>query len=201
MADIEIDVRRNGIESAYVDAPFDEAKAKLEGKRFRIITPEQFAQIRIAEGANHSVILNGAYTSMGSIMVPQKGRFLVNLSLVMQNPSEATNAHRSGKEVYVSCEDAEKSLASGHVIIPYNQSAVPFNRFADDPITVFAFGKIAREYGEALKESLREAGITEMPLWFNDRDYTDSQEKPFANELWLRGLGSVAGLGWVAAGT
>ena len=190
MADIEIDVRRNGVESACVEAPFDKAKAELEEEKFSIITPEQFAQHRIAEGANHSVSINGAYTSMGSLMVPKRGRFLVVQSLVMQNPSKATEAHRTGNEFYVSDNDAEKSLASGSVAIPYAQSAVPFERFADDPITAFVFGKTAGEYGAFLKESLREVEVAEMPLWFNDQEYIDSQKKPFANHLWLHRLGS-----------
>jgi hypothetical protein len=191
MTNIKIDVRRDGIESGYVEASFDKAKAELEEEKFSIITPEQFAQHRIAEGANHSVSLNGAYTSMGSLMVPKRGRFLVVQSLVMQNPSKATEAHRTGNEFYVSDNDAEKSLASGSVAIPYAQSAVPFERFADDPITAFVFGKTAGEYGAFLKESLREVEVAEMSLWFNDQEYIDSQKKPFANHLWLRRLDGV----------
>jgi hypothetical protein len=193
MTNIKIDVRRDGIESGYVEASFDKAKAELEEEKFSIITPEQFAQHRIAEGANHSVSLNGAYTSMGSLMVPKRGRFLVVQSLVMQNPSKAIEAHRIGNEFYVSDNDAEKSLASGSVAIPYAQSAVPFERFADDPITAFVFGKTAGEYGAFLKESLREVEVAEMPLWFNDQEYIDSQKKPFANHLWLHRLGCGGG--------
>ena len=170
--------------SAYVNAPFDVAKAELEGKGYAIITPEQFAQLRIAKEADHKVSTNGAYTSMGDVMIPKKGRFLTNLSPVMKNSVEATNAHRSGKEFYVSGEDAEKALAGGNVVVPYNQSEVPTDRFGEDPITAFVFGKTAKAYGEFLKKT----GINAMPLWFNDEKYINSQEKPFANQLWLRRL-------------
>ncbi|MDP1728674.1 MAG: hypothetical protein Q8L27_00540 [archaeon] len=174
--------------STYVGKPFDEAKAELENKDYSIITPEQFAQLRIAKGASHSVSTSGAYTSMGDIMIPKKGRFLTPLSLVMKNPTEATQAHRNGKEFYVSDEDTEKALENS-IVIPYNQSEVPFNRFAEDPITAFVFEKIAKEYGEFLQETFKEVGITAMPLLFDYERYINSQKSPFANQLWLHGLG------------
>ena len=182
--DARYKVGNKTIVSAYVARPFDVAKAELEGKGYAIITPEQFAQLRIAKEADHKVSTNGAYTSMGDVMIPKKGRFLTNLSPVMKNSVEATNAHRSGKEFYVSGEDAEKALAGGNVVVPYNQSEVPTDRFGEDPITAFVFGKTAKAYGEFLKKT----GINAMPLWFNDEKYINSQEKPFANQLWLHRL-------------
>jgi len=182
--DAKYKVENKTIQSAYVAKSFDVAKTELEGKDYAIITPEQFAQLRITNGASHRVSTNGAYTSMGNIMIPKKGRFLTPLSLVMKNPVEATQAHRSGKEFYVSGEDAEKALENS-VIIPYNQSAIPTDKFGEDSIANFVFGKTAQKYGNFLKE----AGISAMPLWFNDEKYINSQEKPFANQLWLRRLG------------
>lgn len=180
MVELIRDINGKDVRSAYVSAPFDVAYAKLQKTGYRIIEPEQFAQLRIAKGANHSVSLNGAYTSMGDVMVPQKGRYIIPVSFVMQNPTEATQAHRQSKEFYISNEDAEKALPLG-VKVPYNQTSVPTDRFAEDEVTAFVFGKTAKAYGEFLKE----AGIQAMPLWFNDEKYINSQKSPFANQLWL----------------
>ena len=182
------DITKGAVQSAYVCAPFDEAKAHLEKYGYELITPEQFAQARIAQGASNSVSVNGAYTSMGDVMIPKKGRFLTKLSLVMERPVEATEAHRNGNEFYVSNEDVERVLASGNVFVPYNQSGIPFNKFAEDPITSFVFGKTAEKYGLFLKEALKETGIIAMPLRLEDKGYIDSKENPFANQAWLRRL-------------
>jgi len=189
MAELTRDVNERNVQSAYVCAPFDLAYAKLKKAGYKIIEPEQFAQLRIAKGASHNVSSNGAYTSMGDVMIPQKGRFLTQVPFVLRNPAESTQAHRQGKEVYISNEDAENALPAGSVQIPYKQSSVPTDRFAEDPITVFVFGKTAKEYGAFLKE----AGIEAMPLWFNDEKYINSQKSPFANQLWLHGLGGDNG--------
>ena len=185
MAILITDATGKNTRSAYVRAPFDQAKARLEKAGYAVITPEQFAQLRIAKGAKHSVSTNGAYNSMGVVMIPQKGRYLTNLSLVMENPIGATQAHRNRKEFAVSNEDAERALARGSVVISYNQSAIPTNRFGEDAIGVFAFGKFAKAYGEFLAE----IGITELPLWFNDEKYINSQKNAFANQAWLHRLG------------
>lgn len=182
--DAKYKVGNKTIASAYVNKPFDQAKTELETKGYAIITPEQFAQLRIAKGAEHIVSTNGAYTSMGNIMIPKKGRFLTKKSLVMAKPTDATQAHRAGKEFYVSTKDAENALASGNIAIPYNLSEIPTSEFGQEPITSFVFGKTAKAYGEFLKE----AGINAMPLWFNDEKYINSQERHFANQLWLHRL-------------
>lgn len=192
MAKIIRDVKVKEIQSAYVHAPFNEAEAQLEKARYAIITPEEFVLLRIARGAKHSVSLNGAYTSMGVVLIPQKGRYLTNLSLVMEDPVGATQAHRNRKEFAVSSEAVERALASGSVVIPYNQSAIPTNRLGEDAISVFVLGKSAKTYGEFLAE----AGVNELPLWFNDEKYIDSQKSAFANQVWLRRLddGNRSGL-------
>ena len=184
MAELIRDLNGKSVKSAYVQAPFDVAKAQLEKAKYSIITPEQFADLRITRGADHSVSTNGAYTSMGVVLIPKKGRFLTDSSLVMQNSAEATQAHREGKEFYVSNEDAEKILAGGNVAISYRQSEIPTSRFGDEEITNFVFGETAKEYGNFLKE----AGINAVPLYLNDEQYVNSQAKPFANQLWLHRL-------------
>jgi hypothetical protein len=184
MANLTRDINGKSVQSAYACEPFDVAKATLEGKGYAIITPEKFAQLRMLKGARHNVSLNGAYTSRGTLMVPQKGRYITELSLVMEKPTEATQAHREGREFAVSVEDAKRALDGKNVVIPYKQASVPTNRFGEDPITVFVFGESAGKYGEFLAGE----GIAEMPLFFNDEKYINSQKTPFANQLWLRRL-------------
>lgn len=186
MANLNRDVNGKDVKSAYVCAPFDEAKAQLEKVNYAVITPKEFARLRMAKRENHSVSLNGAYTSMGDVMIPKKGRYLTNFSLVMEKPIEATQAHREAREFAVSNEDAERALASGSVVVPYAQSSVPTNRFGEDPITRFLFGELAQDYGTFLKESRYE--IQEMPLIFDSEATINAQKTPFANQLWLHGL-------------
>jgi hypothetical protein len=179
-----IDVNEKDVKSAYVIAPFDVAKTELESKGYSVITPEQFAKLRIAKGPEHNVSLKGAFTSMGNVMIPQKGRYITPISFVMQNPTKATEAHRQGKEFYISNEDAEKALSLG-VKIPYNQFEVPFNRLGEDEVTAFIFGKTAKAYGSFLQEALNESKEETMFLVFSNEKYINSQKSPFANQLWF----------------
>ena len=178
---ITIDVRPSGIESGYEEKPFDEAKTILEGKGYDIISLKQFADLRIAQGKDSHVANYGAYTREGFLYVPEKGIFLVRNSPIMANAKEATQAHRDGKEFYLTPEQVEASLGKAGVdsVQFKNAKSVPVKRFGEDERTAFAFGDSAQKYGDFLKE----AGISEMPV------YLASVEKtPFARQAWLRRL-------------
>jgi len=169
------DVKPSGMESAYVEKPFDEAKVELEANGYNIVSLEQLAELRIAQGKGSRVADYGCSTKEGFLYVPKKGIFLVGDSPILANAEEATNCHRAGKEFYLTQEQVEESLVNS--VQFKDASSIPTNRFAEDERTSFAFGRSAGEYGEFLKE----AGIKEIPVYL-----ANLEEKPFARQAWLR---------------
>ncbi len=177
MAKVNIDTKQKGtLVSAYVEAPFDKGKKALEAEGFEVIGLRDNAVLRMQEGANSFVSQNGNWTREGVLYVPKKGIFLVKNSPIMENAKEATNCHRNGKEFYLTDEQVERALTDS---IKLSDKAISTNRFADNEITAFAFGDVARNYGEFLKEN----GIKQMPVCLDNLD-----NKPFARQLWFHNL-------------
>ncbi|MFA7708386.1 MAG: hypothetical protein WCX73_05540 [Candidatus Pacearchaeota archaeon] len=172
------DVKPTGTDSAYVERPFDEAKAELESNGYHIVSLEEFAKVRIAQGKDSHVADYGAYVKEGFLYVPQKGIFLVRNSPILANAKEATECHKKGKEFYLTDTQVEEALTNS---VQFKDSkSIPTNRFAEDERTAFAFGETAKVYGEFLKE----AGIKEMPVYL-----ASLENKSFARQAWLRELG------------
>ena len=194
---ITIDIKPREIISAYKQAPFDIGKEALESQGYHIISLEENANLRIQESQDSYVSRNGNYTKEGVLYLPSKGRFLTRNSPIMANPREATQAHRERKEYYLTNEQVEQSLQGS---IPIKQGSIPTNRFKDEEITVYAFGKSAEEYGSFLGEG--EDGIQEMPI-----SLANLEKKPFARQMWFWDLdnrseldgyfGFLSGGGWV----
>lgn len=179
MTNIVQDVKPTGTASAYVERPFDEAKAELESNGYQIISLPQFAKLRIEQGKDSHVANYGAYTREGFLYVPQKGIFLVRNSPIMANAKEATQCHRNGKEFYLTNEQVEEALKNS--IKVKNSKPIPTNRFGENELTAYAFGDSAEAYGNFLKQ----AKINEMPVWL-----ANVEKKPFARQAWLHWLGS-----------
>src|SRR3989344_6817934 len=101
--EVKVDIKPRGIASAVCYAPFDEAKQALEEQRYKIISLQDNAKLRIQEGKNHDVSQHGNWTREGVIYVPipSKGIFLTKNSPIMANAEEATNCHRNGKDFYL----------------------------------------------------------------------------------------------------
>ena len=177
------DVNPRVIYSALVIGPFDEAKAALEEKGYRVISLEDNARLRIQEGKySENVSKNGNRTREAVVHIPQKGIFLTKNSPIMQNPEKATNCHRNNQEFYLNNDQVEESLADS---VELSNEYIPTNDFKNHIITVYAFGEIAEQYGQFL----REAGIEEMPFWL-----TNLQDKPFARQVWFLRLDYGSGL-------
>ena len=178
---INQDVKSGKVRSGYVERPFDEAKVELEKEGYKIISLEQFAKLRIKEGKDSHVANYGAYTKEGFLYLPNKEiRFTPN-SPIMANAKEATQCHRSGKEFYLTDKQVEEAVADSIVVKVKSGNTIPTNRFGEDELTAYTFGKTAKAYGEFL----REAGITAMPVYL-----ANITDKPFARQAWLHRLGS-----------
>lgn len=187
--EIIVDMRPTRIESARINAPFDKALAKLQKNDYELISLLQNAGLRMQQGKDHHVSLYGNCVKEGALYVPGKGRFITRYSPVLDHPRKATQAHRNGERYFVSNDQARRALENS-IQIPYNLLEIPTNRFGEDAITVFGFGKNAKDYGLFLKD----VGILEMPLWFNKEENVQEQKKPYANQLWFSGLDNKSGL-------
>jgi len=171
------------VESAYVEAPFDKAKKELESNKYRIISLSENAKLRMQEGKDAFISQNGNYTREGVIYLPSNKIYLTKSSPIMENAEEATECHRKGNEFYLNDKQVSNAIKKGTAVkFPQNDNySIPTDKFGEDIITDFAFGKIAKDYGKFLKE---EAKINEMPVWLSN-----CENKPFARQLWFRGLG------------
>jgi len=177
---MKIDVKGK-VESSYVEAPFDQALKALKKEKYNLISLEENAQLRIQEGKDAFISQNGNYVKEGVIYLPSKEVYLTKISPIIQNAQEATECHRKGKEFYLNKSQTEKALKDA-VKFPKNSNyEIPTSEFGNDAITAFAFGKIAKDYGNFLKE----AGINAMPVWL-----ASCENKPFARQMWFRRLGS-----------
>jgi len=180
MVEIIIDVRPKVtvLSSAYTSVPFDIGKAELDLNGFPIISGEENVGLRIQEGKDSSVSQNGNWIREDAVYVPGKGAVLTKNPPIMENPREATEAHRNGKDFYPTDEQIEKALAD---CVKLEGGNIPTNRFKDDERTVYLFGAHAQPYGDFLKD----AKVTEMPVYL-----AGMQDKAFARKAWFARLGS-----------
>ncbi len=170
------DTMDDGTQTSIVYAPFDVGLKYLEEIGEEVISSEQNALLRIQQGTAHDVSRNGNWVREGVLYVPGKGKFLTKNSPIMQNPPTATNAHRNETDFYLTERQVEYALEDS-VLLSLRE--IPTNRFGDDEITSYAFGKGAKQYGEFLWE----VGINSMHI-----NTAAIKEKPFARQLWFRGL-------------
>ena len=170
------DIMPTGIESHVWVGAYDEAKAEMEKEGFSEIVLAENARLRIQQGKDAYVSQNGNWVKEDAIYIPNKGKFLTKVSHISANAKEATNCHRNGGDFYLTNKQVEQALSDS---VELSVKSVPTNRFADDRITIYAFGEDAEKYGEFLEE----AGIKEMSI-----DTANLQDKPFARKVWFRAL-------------
>ena len=191
---IIIDVKSKGIESAYVyGVPFDIGKEALENQGYRIISLQESAMLRIQEGRDALDRCFDGWMQEGAIYVPNKGAFLTKKSPIMVNAKEATECNRNYNNFYLTSRQVKEALSDSVQVYrrPANKlvektnavgmykRSIPVNEFGENRIARYAFGEIAKPYGEFLSK----AGIKEMLVVFIDKNYTNSQDKAFATQI------------------
>ena len=192
IAKVEFEAKIEGLGEIYkVYAPFDKALEALKSRKAKIITSRDLAYARIQEGSRSDSSTYGSYVKEGDIYIPnQKGVILTRNSLVLKSPKQATQAHKKNKKFYIDKKQAMKYLEKAKhqkdnsAILLTDFNSIPTNRFGDDKLTVWLFQDQAKDYGLFLKEN----GINERPLHFNDQNYI-KQKSPYADQLWLDYLG------------
>ena len=176
---MKIDIKGK-LESAYTEAPFDKAKRELEKEGYRIISLEENARLRMQEGEDAFISQNGNYTKEGVIYLPSKEIYLTKNSPIIDNAEKATDCHRKSNEFYLNEKQIKTSLKDAIKFPKTENYNIPTDKFGEDALTDFAFGKIAKDYGKFLKE----AGIKEMPVYL-----ANCSNKAFARQMWFRNVG------------
>ena len=187
MTSLTQDVTKGEIISAYIEAPFDQGKELLESNKYRLITLEENAKLRMQEGAKAYCSRNGNWVQEDFIYIKGKGVILPKgYSPICENAEQATACHKVNKELYLTDEQVEKSLAN-YILLSRNANnfEIPTNDFKNNDIANYIFGKSSEDYGKFL----REAGINNMPLWF-----ANLENKSFARKVWFWYLGDRSDL-------
>ena len=188
-----------GMHSAYVEGlPFDRAKKALEKKRYRVISLEESALLRMQHGKGSFVSIYGNWTREAFVYDPEKRLLcLTKSSPIMKSPRKATQAHREGNEYPLGNEYFLTNVQFQGALedsVEVSSMEIPTNRFGEDGLTAYAFGDAAENYGLFL----RGTGIKLMPIHLPDLK-DEPKDEPFARQVWFRGLSSMSSLygrGW-----
>lgn len=175
-------IKPSKAEVAYAVGDLSNAKNALEANGYRIASVEEIAKARIEQGRDADVSKFSGWTREGLIYTRKTGMFLTKNSPIMANAKEATDCHRNKNEFYLNQKQLEQAMGDS---VRVTDELIPTNRFGENEVTIYLFGKISEKYGEFLKD----AGIKEMPIYL-----TNPKENPFARPLWFGSLDHRSGL-------
>ena len=193
----EVETRFGDLEMLVAIAPFDQAVAALQREKATLATAQQVAQARIVAGPEHNVSQHGSWVAENFVYFPSGQIFITpaKYSPILKYAFEATAAHRSGEEFYISEEEAaslEKLAKSGEVYtLKQPKYFISIKNFAKDGLARFVFGDTTADYANFLQE----AGVKEVPVWLADSGLAKERKVPFARALWLHYVGGMSGLG------
>jgi len=174
------------LESAYVKTRFDMAMEKLRSKGYRIITLSENAKLRMQEGEDAFISQHGNWTAEDFIYLPgsydNKPVYITKKLLITQNAEKATECHRCYEEFCLSPEQVDYALEDA---VQVKDTVIPTNRFGEDELTSFCFGKQAKAYGKFLKN----AGLDKIEIYLDKHIW-----KPFARKVWFSGVCDRSGL-------
>lgn len=172
------DVTKGPLRSAYVDAPFDKGLEVLKENNYDLISLQQNARLRIDEGIFAPVSRYSNYVREDLLYVPKLGKFLTKFTLILNHAQEATECHRNENDFdfFLTEDQVDESIVNS---VRLDEDSIPTDRFGDNKITQYTFGKDAEGYGRLLREFV----ITEFPIIL-----TDIKDKPFARKVWFGGF-------------
>ena len=189
--EIEVETRFGDLEMLVAIAPFDKALAALQREKATLVTAQQVAQARIVAGPDTKVSQYDSWVAENFVYFPNGKIFITPAkhSPILKHSAEATAAHRSGKEFYISKEEAaglEKLARSGEVytLKQTEDYEIPIEKFAKNGLARFVFGDATIDYAKFLQE----AGVNEVPVWLVDSKRVKEQKAPFARALRLDDL-------------
>ena len=187
------------LEVESIDGPFDKGVSALHTLSLEISTTQEMARVRRFAGTHHDVCTNGSwmgenynYFQNGDILIASREH-----NPILKNPVGATDAHRQGKEFYltdaVTAElreranaDVTKARESGVLLLTRDKvrDSYPVESLDNEVVPLFLLGDEAKPYAEFLKS----CGIKEVPHYVVGADHAQKQDKPFARALWFYDL-------------
>ena len=184
----EVEIKFGDLEMLVAVAPFDQDLAALQRENAALTTARQVALVRIIAGPKSSISQYGSWVAENIVYFPNGQIFVTQAenSPILKYSAEATKAHRSGEEFYISEEEAaslENLAKSGKVytLIKNKSYEIPIKKFAQDGLAKFVFGDTTADYANFLQK----AGVNEVPVWLADTKRVKEQKAPFARALWL----------------
>jgi len=190
------------LESAFMETCCDGlTESYLESKGYRIISLEENAKLRMQEGKDAFISQNSNWTKEDVVYL-DSGEIYLTKSLpkkkIELDKISIFDAYELGKSASntlcmrrhtMGSKGIENAMENA-VKFPKNVDyKIPTDRFGEDEITDFAFGKIAKDYGKFLKE----AGINEMPIKLVDNIYRKKEQEPYALKLMFEKIGPING--------
>ena len=186
------DIPFRRIESTYVERELDKGKEILEKQGYQIPSLAQAARLRMQEGRDAKISMHEIILVKDAMLyIPKKGKFLTKESPIMDDAAQAVKRQIGVNEYYLTEEQTERALVNAirlpkreFSIRPDKYFSIPTDRFEEDEITCFAFGKSSEDYGDFLRTS----GIKSMPVYM-DKDYGEDDmceyigDKPFARQI------------------
>lgn len=160
--------------------PFDSALNKIKIMKYKPISLQDEASIRINEGIDSFMCQNNHRVSEAFVYMPDKKVYLSKYSPILEKPKDATDCHRKGIEFYLENGMLEYALRNS---VEIKSKDIPTKEFDSYEETKFAFGPIARDYGLFLSEN----GVSHMPIWLCDCEQGNNA-KPFARQAEIRSL-------------
>lgn len=191
-----VDFSHKGIESAIVLAPYDEGLRILEAENYKEISLIENAWIRTIkkpEFRDGTVFYEGNRVFENCLYLPRKGVFLTRYNFPKDFPEKITEYHRKGDEFYLDEENGfdkkklEAILKYHSVKIKRRNFEISLGDMNSDKITLFAFGKNAKNYGMLLE---KEKDIECLPFWIE----TSIGNRPFVRKVWFSSMGNSSRL-------
>lgn len=204
------DFENEEIVSARISDYFDKGLSVLKKERYKLISMRDNIELSLARGYYAGSDVTCHRMAEAFIYIPNKGVFLSRNSPLVSRPNEAVKAHSPGSrgEFYLNEGQLEYGLRSS-VQIPHDLKSISTDRFGEDSITEFCFGKKAKDYGKFLMENefsilpvAATLGCEPRPYDFafvlENRLFVNSQSKPFAYQAVFtpRGLGGISRIGY-----
>ncbi len=190
--EVQFETRFGDFEMLRAMGPLDEALEAIINAGAKPATAQQVARARIVAGLKSDVSQCGSWVAENFVYFPS-GKILVTPaehSPILKHAYKATDAHRSGKEFYISGEEAAslEKLAKSDKVYTLKQNEnheIPIKKFAQGSLARFLFGDTAVDYAKFLQK----AGVNAVPVWLLGVKYQKSQPKAFTRALWLHDVG------------
>lgn len=169
MSKLKVDIKRNGVESAYVFASnFYKGKEALEKEGFRVISLQENAALRMLEGEDSSISKKGnwvreslIYVSREEFYITKNSPAITNKSCDLQTPEQVKKSFENSIRLP---GEIETLLGRGYP----EPLTISTKEFGDEPVTNFLFAHYARRHGRFLEKARGYELVIKLPKVYSD---------------------------------